>query len=129
MYRFRHLLGRSGELRELVQITVKIQQQFDHNIVIARLKYLIKAQPVALAQLGERQTEVISHYIWRYSVRSAEATQLLLRLINIGIMNISFLLFWRTCTCPQSLHNAYFLHSIGLMESSFAALRVLESLL
>jgi hypothetical protein len=30
--------------------------------------------PVALAQLGERQTEVLSHNIWRYSVRSAEAT-------------------------------------------------------
>jgi hypothetical protein len=32
------------------------------------------SNPVALAQLGERQTEVLSHNIWRYSVRSAEAT-------------------------------------------------------
>jgi hypothetical protein len=34
----------------------------------------IHYQTVALAQLGERQTEVVSHTIWRYSVRSAEAT-------------------------------------------------------
>jgi hypothetical protein len=73
-----------------VQITAETQQHFDHNILLARLEYFIKAQSVALAQLGERQTEVISHYIWRYSVRSAEATQLLLRLSNIRIMNILF---------------------------------------
>jgi hypothetical protein len=76
-----------------VQITAETQQRFDHNILFACLETSIKAQSVALAQLGERQTEVISHYIWRYSVRSAEATQLLLRLINIRIMNILFALF------------------------------------
>jgi hypothetical protein len=75
-----------------VQITAEIQQYFSHNILFACLETSIKAQSVALAQLGERQTEVISHYIWRYSVRSAEATQLLLRLSNIRIMNILFAL-------------------------------------
>jgi hypothetical protein len=111
-----------------VQITAETQQDFAHNIFIACSRTSIKAQPVALAQLGERQTEVISHYIWRYSVRSAEATQLLLRLSNIRIMNILF------CSSGTPAHARnhcmmLFMHSIGPMHSPFAALSVLESLL
>jgi hypothetical protein len=80
-----------------MQIAVETQDYLGHYILVTHLKTSIKAQPVALAQLGERQTEVISHYIWRYSVRSAEATQLLLRLSNIRIMNILFVF-------PANLH-------------------------
>jgi hypothetical protein len=43
-------------------------------VIYIELCSKLPSNPVALAQLGERQTEVLSHNIWRYSVRSAEAT-------------------------------------------------------